>query len=119
MIVPAILHARKGRDLESEKIVYFDSSRRKRGTGDFSAHPPVRHPDAIRFRRHLSGKTKILQKRFFKTARPHAEKGLLKPPFCIFMGFLWFFSISCDLQSQEKTVYYLVIILNFSIFYRE
>ena len=37
----------------------------------------------------LSGKTKIFQKRFFKTACPHAEKGLLKPLFCNFMGFLW------------------------------
>ena len=88
-IVPAILHARERGALEPEKIVHLDSARRKRGTGDFSAHPFVRHPNAIRFRQHLSGKTKILQKRFFKTASPHAEKGLLKPPFCIFMGFLW------------------------------
>ena len=90
-IIPAILHARKGRALEPEKIVHLDSSRWKKGTGDFSAHPFVRHPNAIRFRQHLSGKTQILQKRFFKMAAPHAEKGLLKPPFRIFMGFLCLF----------------------------
>ena len=31
----------------------------KCGKKDFAAHPVIRRPDAVRFRRHLNGKTKI------------------------------------------------------------
>ena len=61
------------------------------GKKEQETSPSIRlscHPNAIRFRQHLSGKTQILQKRFFKMAAPHAEKGLLNPLFRIFMGFL-------------------------------
>ena len=52
-------HACKRCALESKKVVYLDSTRRNGVTGDFSSNPVGRRPNAIRFRRHLSEKTKI------------------------------------------------------------
>ena len=89
-IVPTVLHTRKRGSLESTQFTCLDNDHWQDGRKrNIASHQTIRDSYAIWFWKHLNLKSKIWQKRFFKTVFLHAENCLQQGLFYIFMGFLW------------------------------